>query len=201
MPRPPRYDLVDIPQHVVQRGNNRIRTFFDAQDRLRYLAWLGRAAAECHCEIHAYVLMTNHVHLLVTPRVSMAIADMMQSVGRRYVRYLNDRRQRSGTLWEGRYKACLVKTESYLFCCYRYIELNPVRAGIVKEAGRYRWSSFGRNALGQADALVTEHAAYDGLAPDAEGRRREYRRLFDTPLSAEMLEQIRGDLRACRLAK
>jgi len=201
MPRPPRYQLADIPQHVVQRGNNRQRTFFDVQDRHRYLHWLGRAASECACEIHAYVLMTNHVHLLVTPRLPMAIAQLMQSVGRRYVRYVNERRGRSGTLWEARYKASLVTTESYLMACHRYIELNPLRAGIVEDPARYRWSSFHRNALGRADGLVTEHCVYTALGPDVVARARAYRELFQTDLGPEQLDEIRGDLQSCRVSR
>ena len=133
MPRPLRYDVVGVPQHVVQRGVNRQRTFFSRRDCHRYLGWLGRAAREHSCDVHAYVLMSNHVHLLVTPREPMAIAAMMQSLGRRYVPYLNHMRDRTGTLWEGRYKASLVATGSYLWACYRYIELNPW-------AGPTRWS-------------------------------------------------------------
>lgn len=197
MPRPPRYQVADLPQHVVQRGNNRQRTFFDARDRIKYLHWLRAAAGEHACDIHAYVLMTNHVHLLVTPRHPTAIADMIQSVGRRYVRYLNERRARTGTLWEGRYKACLVTTESYLMTCYRYIELNPVRAGIVRSPERFRWSSYGRNALGRPDALVTEHSSYTALGADLAARATEYREMFKTALSPDQLTQIRRDLNRC----
>jgi putative transposase len=194
MPRPPRYPIADVPQHVVQRGNNRQRTFFRAQDRLRYLHWLREAAAEWSCDVHAYALMTNHVHLLVTPRQPGAIASMMQSVGCRYVRYLNDWRGRTGTLWEGRYKAGLVSSEEYLWMCHRYIELNPVRAGIVGDPARYRWSSFRRNALGRPDALVSEHGAYTALGPDPASRLHAYRRLFAIDLGDEELRKIRSDL-------
>jgi putative transposase len=197
MPRPLRFDVANVPQHVVQRGNNRQRTFVDERDRVRYLTWLRRAAQERCCEIHAYVLMSNHVHLLVTPRAPMAIADLMQSLGRRYVRYFNDRRERTGTLWEGRYKATLVDSEPYLWMCYRYIEQNPVRAGMVESASQYRWSSFARNALGRADLLVTEHSVYTELGDAPETRAAEYARLFEDKLSEKDLDRVRDDLNCC----
>lgn len=178
MPRPIRYDVVGVPQHVIQRGVNRQRTFFSRRDCHRYLGWLARAARDCACDVHAYVLMTNHVHLLVTPHLPMAIAELMQSLGRRYVPYVNHVRGRTGTLWEGRYKASLVATGSYLWACYRYIELNPVRAGLVRHPADFRGSSYRANALGEPDALVTPHAAYFALGRDAEERRAAYRASF-----------------------
>lgn len=198
MPRPPRHPHVDVPQHVIQRGNNRVRTFFCAQDRQRYLGWLRRAATECACDVHAYVLMTNHVHLLVTPREPLGIAALMQSVGRRYVRYINDRHGRTGTLWEARYRASLVSSEAYLWTCYRYIEQNPLRAGMVRQPSRYRWSSFHRNARGCADRLVVEHPLYTALGQGPDERCRAYRSLFDEPLSPAQLQEIRDDLHRCR---
>lgn len=197
MPRPLRYDLTDCPQHVVQRGNNRQRTFFARRDYVRYLAWAGTAAADARCEIHAYVLMTNHVHMLVTPREPFAIARFMQALGRRYVRYLNDRRGRSGTLWDGRYKASLVASGDYLWNCYRYIELNPVRAGMVTDPATYPWSSFARNALGRRDGLVTDHDEYGALGPDVAARIRNYREMFREGLDAGTLEKIRASLDRC----
>ena len=197
MPRSLRYDLVGYPQHVVQRGNNRQRTFFTRRDRRRYLAWAGDAAREAGCDIHAYVLMTNHVHLLVTPREAMAVPRMMQSLGRRYVRYVNDGRGRTGTLWEGRYHASLVGSEEYLFNCYRYIELNPVRAGLVDDPSGYPWSSFAHNALGRRDRLIVEHSEYVELHDDPLKRAESYRQLFDEQLSPEVLRQIRDSLANC----
>ena len=194
MPRPPRYEIADIPQHVVQRGHNRRRVFFSARDRYRYLEWLARAARECSCAVHAYVLMGNHVHLLVTPRLPLAISEMMQGLGTRYARYINDRRERRGALWEGRHKACLVDTESYFLACHRYIELNPVRAGIVDDPARYRWSSFRSNALGRSDPLVTRHPVYESLGRDRASCVSAYRELFATDLTSAELEQIRDDL-------
>ena len=197
MPRQLRYDLVGCPQHVVQRGNNRQRTFFARRDRVRYLAWAREAARDAGCEIHAYVLMSNHVHLLVTPREPLAIAPMMQSLGRRYVRYLNDRRGRTGTLWDGRYKASLVATGDYLWNCYRYIELNPVRAGIVDDPAAYPWSSFRRNALGQGDPLICDHADYATLGDDVNARTFAYRDFFREGLDSDTLMKIRSSLERC----
>lgn len=197
MPRSLRYDLVDVPQHVVQRGNNKQRTFFTRRDRRRYLAWAGAAARECGCDIHAYVLMTNHVHLLVTPREPMAVAGFMQSLGRRYVRYLNDSRGRTGTLWEGRYHAGLVAGGDYLMNCYRYIELNPVRAGIVADPGAYSWSSFAHNARGERDSLIVEHPEYVELGDDPSARASSYRDLFAVQQDPETLRLIRDSLNRC----
>lgn len=198
MPRPPRYDLMDVPQHVVQRGNNRQNTFRGERDYHAYLQFLGESARERGCDIHAYALMTNHVHLLVTPRRTMAIASLMQCLGRRYVRYFNERHNRSGTLWEGRYKASLVGSGDYLYACYRYIELNPVRAGLTADPAAYPWSSFRRNAWGEPDRLVTEHPEYVALGSDAGQRAEAYRELFRLELDAALLDDIRRNLHECR---
>ena len=164
MPRQHRLDLAHVAQHVIQRGNDRRPCFFAEGDYARYLDELREIALREGCAVHAYVLMTNHVHLLMTPTEAGQIARVMQALGRRYVRFINDRYHRTGTLWEGRYKACLVDSETYLLTCYRYIELNPVRAAMVAEAGDYPWSSYGRNAMGRADRLVHLHASYLALA-------------------------------------
>jgi len=133
MARQPRLDLPDIPQHVVQRGNNRLPCFLDVSDRRRYLQMLNDALLETGCRLHAYVLMDNHVHLLVTPPEMGAIAGLMQRLGRNYVGQFNARHRRTGTLWEGRYKACLVDSASYVLRCYRYIDLNPLRARMTDD--------------------------------------------------------------------
>jgi putative transposase len=198
MPRVRRYEITDIPQHVVQRGNNRQPTFFQTEDYCRYLEWLGEAAAREGCEIHAYVLMTNHVHLLITPRRPMAIGRVMQSVGRRYVRHINDKHGRTGTLWEGRHRASLVSTGEYLMTCYRYIELNPVRAGMVVDPAEHPWSSYRRNAWSRADALVTEHGEYSTLGTTTEERAAAYRELFRSEIDPVLLAQLRRDLHDCR---
>lgn len=198
MPRPLRYELTDVPQHVVQRGNNRQLTFFRDRDYQVYQQFLGGAAQRHRCEVHAYVLMSNHVHLLVTPREPMAIAKLMQSVGRRYVRYINDCHGRSGTLWEGRYKASLVDSDSYLLNCYRYIELNPVRAGLASDPAGYPWSSFRRNAWTDVDVLVTDHAEYAAFGETPAERAEVYRELFQIDVGPDVLEDIRSSLNECR---
>ncbi len=177
MPRTMRLDLPGVAQHVIQRGNDRQACFYREIDYVRYLQDLRESALKYGCSIHAYVLMTNHVHLLVTPAAEGAISRMMQAVGRRYVRYLNASLCRTGTLWEGRYKACLVDSEQYVMACYRYIELNPVRAGMVAAPGEYRWSSHAANANGVPDPLVTPHEVYEGMAQTVEKRCALYREL------------------------
>lgn len=151
MPRLPRFGLLGIPQHVIQRGNNRQPCFADEEDYQFYLECAQTASKRCGCAVHAYVLMTNHVHLLVTPHRKEAVPRFMQHIGRRYVQYFNFRYRRSGTLWEGRYKASLVDTEAYVLKCYRYIEMNPVRAGMVRGPSDYRWSRHRHNALDAGD--------------------------------------------------
>lgn len=198
MPRSRRYEIVDIPQHVVQRGNNRQPTFFAPRDRHFYLKCLRESAIRYQCEIHAYVLMTNHVHLLVTPRQPMAIAGVMQSVGRRYVRYVNGCYNRTGTLWEGRYRASLVARGEYLMCCYRYIELNPVRAKIVTDPADYPWTSFRRNAWGRHDSIVTDHDEYSMLGAAPQERAAAYRAMFHAGIEPARLNELRRDLHESR---
>ena len=154
MPRPLRIDFPGIPQHVIQRGNDRQPCFFDDADYLCYRSELRDMARREGCAVHAYVLMTNHVHLLLTPLQPGAVARTMQSLGRRYVRYINATYGRTGTLWEGRYKASLVGDGDYLLRCHRYIELNPLRAGMVADPCDYRWSSHRALAFGEADPLM-----------------------------------------------
>ena len=160
MARLPRIDLPGIAQHIVQRGNDRQSCFAEPGDYGGYLQELREAAMKHGCAIHAYVLMTNHVHLLATPQSEGAISRMMQAIGRRYVACFNARYRRTGTLWEGRYKAALVGSSRYALACYRYIELNPVRAHMVRTPTEYPWSSHGHNALGLKQALITPHCAY-----------------------------------------
>ncbi len=191
MPRKPRFHVPGIPVHVVQRGNNRQAVFYDEQDYRTYLGWLKEGAQRYRCAIHAYVLMTNHVHLLLTPEKEDAIGRLVQYLGRHYVLYINHRYGRSGTLWEGRYKASLVQEEDYLFASYRYIELNPVRAGMVEGPGRYRWSSYHRNALGRADPIVVSHERYRALGSSGAERQQTYRSLFRVHVDAGQLKQIR----------
>jgi putative transposase len=191
MARLPRFVIPGQPQHVIQRGNNR-EALFDAEGDYRfYLEKLAAAAEKHECSIHAYVLMTNHVHVLVTPGTEEGIGKMMQMVGRYYVQYFNYCYQRTGTLWEGRYKATLVDSDQYLLTCMRYIELNPVRADMVKHPSEYPWSSYRYNALGKADHLVKPHSEYlrlGGLEPE---REEAYRQLFRTRIPQMTLDAIR----------
>jgi putative transposase len=191
MARRRRFFLPDTPFHVIQRGNNRSRCFFRDRDYRLYRQWLGEYAAHFGCLVHAYVLMPNHVHLLLTPGDSQGPSQFMQCLGRRYVSYVNRTQERTGTLWEGRFRASPVETEEYLFRLYRYIELNPVRAGMVDHPSHYPWSSFLHNATGREDDVVTAHPHYDQLAPTERERRAAYRGLFDEPLSDELLGLIR----------
>ena len=190
MARQPRIDLAGIPQHIIQRGNNREACFFAVVDRQRYLKWLHMAAEKYGGLVHAYVLMTNHVHLLATGAEQGALSRMMQSLGRRYVRYVNSKYRRTGTLWEGRYKSGLVASDRYLLTCYRYIELNPVRAGFANTSGEYRWSSFHHNARGARDDVVTPHATYLSLGNSDPARQSAYRDLFRRPIDDD-IEAIR----------
>jgi putative transposase len=192
VPRQRRFFVPEQPLHVIQRGNNRCTIFTRDED---YLVFRDRFADACRrydCLVHAYVLMTNHVHLLMTPRAENSIASVMQSVGPRYVRYFNDRYGRTGTLWEGRYRAALIDSDRYLFSCYRYIEMNPVRAGLVSHPRQYRWSSYSANALGQPDVLVAPHERLCALGDDSERRTAAYRALFDQVLDEQEVTHLRG---------
>lgn len=195
MPRRPRILLPDYPLHIVQRGINREPCFFADEDYQCYLHWLEEAAHDCGCAVHAYVLMTNHVHLLVTPSKPGAPSRLMQSVGRRYVQYVNRFYRRTGSLWEGRYKSSLVQAESYLLACMRYIELNPVQAGMVQDPGQYRWSSYRANGLGQPDTRLSSHPLYLALHTDTQFRYQNYRALFRSQLDEEAASEIREALK------
>ena len=194
MARKPRLDVLGIPQHVVQRGNNREPVFFAERDYRAYLRWLDVGAKHYGLEIHAYVLMTNHVHLLVTQQRHKAISRTMQHLGRYYVPYVNRTYRRTGTLWEGRHKASLVDSESYILNCHRYIELNPVRAGLVERPDAYPWSSYHANALGDGCELLTPHREVLGLANCDAERHKVYRSLFNHALSTKTLDEIRQSL-------
>lgn len=197
MARPPRLDLAGIPLHVIQRGNNRAPCFFGDVDRLFYLKCLAEAAAKRGCAVHAYVLMTNHVHLLVTPFVAGAAASMLQDLGRRYVGVINRAHQRTGTLWEGRFKSSLIDTERYFLTCHRYIELNPVRAGLVREPAAYRWSSHAHYAFGRRDRLIAEHDLYLGLGANDTERQLVFQSLFRISIDDDELSRIRNAANTC----
>lgn len=197
MPRQPRYFIAGFPQHVIQRGINRQPVFFEHSDYAMYLNSLRDAAVMHKCQVHAYVLMTNHTHLLVTPRSERTIPLVMQAIGRTYVQALNRKHERTGTLWQGRYKASLVQDDRYLLTCYKYIELNPVRAGLVAAPKDYPYSSFAHNAYGVANALITPHEIYDSLARTPENRQAAYRRLFRDGVAHDILSSIRDTTNAC----
>jgi putative transposase len=191
MARQPRIVLPGQSHHAVQRGNNRSPAFFAADDYRHYLEWLGEAAGQHGCAVHADVLMTHHVHRLLTPVAEASIAKTLQTLGRRYVRYLNAVYRRSGTLWEGRYQSTVIDSERYLLSCYRYSELNPVRAGMVEGPGNYRWSSYHGNALGVSDPLLTPHPLYRALGSHDAERQTTYRALFKAHIDPETLTAIR----------
>jgi len=192
MPRRPRLRIAGIPFHVIQRGNNRSPCFFAQADYYRYLGELGRLSREHGVAVHAYVLMTNHVHLLLTAQHENGVPQLMKFLGQRYVQYVNRRHERTGSLWEGRFRSCLVDTEGYLLTCHRYIETNPVRAGMVRHPADYRWSSYRANAEGFPDALISPHAVIQALGETVEARRAGYRGLFEDALSEPQLELIRS---------
>lgn len=198
MPRPRRIDAPEYPQHVVQRSNNRQAVFFTDGDRVAYLRLLCQHADQQRCRVHAYVLMDNHVHLLATPDAPGGLSRMMQAVSRTYVRRVNDRQGRTGTLWEGRFHSTLVDTDRYLLACQRYIELNPVRAGRVAHPGDYRWSSYRANAQGMPNALLEPHSALELIALDLDERRRRYAGFIEEGIPAVDLAAIRRALQSQR---
>lgn len=191
MARQPRLALPGVPLHVIQRGNNRGACFLSDGDRHLYLRCLSNAAGHHGCHIHAYVLMPNHVHLLLTPDTGDGAAMMMQEVGRRYVRLFNDTYKRSGTLWEGRYKAAMIDSERYFLTCQRYVEQNPLRAALVTNAADYAWSSYRNSAFGIRNPLVTQHEIFIALGREEDERRAAYAALFAEPIPAREIEKIR----------
>lgn len=198
MARVPRLDLPEVTQHVVQRGNNRSSCFVDDQDRHEYLSLLRDALDETQSQLHAYVLMGNHVHLLVTPPIAGAVGRMMQKLGRRYVGWFNLRHGRTGTLWEGRYKACLVDTDRYLLQCSRYIDLNPLRARIATDPSGYRWSSCAGLCRLRQDPLITLHEAQRALCDPVIGAPGAYRAWLGEAITEDELDAIRLYLRQQR---
>lgn len=194
MPRKPRFYVPGAPVHAVQRGHNRSAVFFDDLDYLEYLRCLKQAADSCGGAVHAYVLMTNHVHLLLTPERTDSVGRLFQSLGRHYVRYVNDTYQRYGGLWEGRYKCNVIESQAYLLSCMRYIELNPVRAGMVDHPAEYRWSSYASNALGVSNAVLTQHPEYVTLGRLSGHRQSVYRGLFGAESDPDELALLRRAL-------
>ena len=191
MARLPRYFVPGVPQQVIQRGNNRSPLCVAEPDYQVFLDYLQAAARRQACAIHAYVLMTTHVHLLVTPQQPASLPKTMQSLGRRYVQYVNTTYRRTGTLWEGRYRATLVDSDRYLLACCRYLELNPVRAQMVAHPGAYPWSSYRSHAIGHRDPLLTPHELYGVLGRTDPERQASYRALFAEEVEESHLTAIR----------
>lgn len=194
MPRKPRMYVPGVPAHVVQRGHNRRACFFRSADYSFYLKSLGEGLRRYEISLHAYVLMTNHVHLLLTPSTSDGVSRLMHDLAGLYVAYVNKSYRRSGTLWEGRHKASLVEAERYLLTCYRYIELNPVAAGIVGSPEAYPWSSYCCHAMGRPDPLITDHPLFEALGQDAAKRGCAYRELIKHRLPGDDIHRIRESL-------
>jgi len=191
MPRRSRIIISGVPLHLIQRGNNRQPCFYSDEDYRFYLDWLQEYSRETGCSVHAYVLMTNHVHLFLTPAEADSAGMLMKRLGQRYVQYINRMYQRSGTLWEGRFRSCIAQQEEYLLVCQRYIEMNPVRAGIVDHPGEYRWSSYRSNGQGEKSDLLSCHPLYLRLGMTGEERRAAYRELFRHELGEGIVDQIR----------
>jgi len=196
MPRKLRFYLPGIPAHVMQRGHNREPVFFSDQDYLEYLRCLKHAADNYGCKVHAYVLMTNHVHILVTPESKDSIGRLFQGLGRHYVRYINETYHRHGGLWEGRHKGNIIQSQTYLLSCMRYIEMNPVRAGMVDHPAKYRWSSYAANTLGVSNVILHPHDEYLNLGVSPKIRQRVYQGLFDVIEEPDILKFISQSLQS-----
>jgi len=190
MARKPRICPAGYAQHVVQRGNNRCACFTGEDDYIAYAHWLAEGAKKYDIAIHAWVLMTNHTHLLVTPSDDNTVSLMMQYLGRHYVRRFNRIYNRTGTLWEGRYKSSLVDSDQYVLACYRYIENHPAKASTVSSPGEYRWSSYHANARGVDSAMLTAHPCYEQLAEGKQARLRAYSQLFNNPDAGSLDAEI-----------
>jgi putative transposase len=190
-----RLSLVDIPMHITHRGNNRSRIFLAEHDYRHYLACLAELESNSNCEIHAFALMPNHIHILLTPRAAMAASRLMKRLEQRHAQFINRYNKRTGALYEGRFRSSVVEDTDYLFNCYRYIELNPVRARLVDHPSEYAWSSYMSNAEGVPSFLLTPHRQFIRLGREDEDRRAAYRAMFRKPLDEEMLHEMRGTAR------
>jgi len=190
MARLPRIVIPNQPLHIMHRGNNRQDIFESEADMIRIKEDIRHALSKSGCALHAYVIMSNHLHLLITPTDKIQLSRFMQTMANRYVRYFNATRNRTGTIWEGRFKSCLVDSENYLFTLYRYIEMNPVKAHMVKDITDYPWSSYPHNALGKEDSLITEHVLYQGLAESSVLRAKQYQQIFDSLSISNQEQQI-----------
>lgn len=197
MPRRPRAYLPGYAYHVYQRGNNRAPCFIESENYLLYLKLWRELSSKYNVSVHAYCLMTNHVHFLVTPSCNTGLSDTMKFVGSRYAQAMNRQYEWTGTLWEGRHRSSLVQTSRYFLTCMRYIELNPVRALMVERPEQYCWSSYRANAWGE-NSWLTAHGEYINLSADESGRQRAYRKLFQSLVCEDDLEQIRLAAHYCQ---
>lgn len=191
MPRQPRLVIAGYPHHLILRGNNRSDIFYNDKDRRFFIKCLKDAKEKTKSKIYAYCLMSNHVHLIVEPSTEDGLGNMMQSVGRKYVQYINRAYKRTGTLWEGRFRSSVVSNDEYLLTCGKYIELNPVRAKVVDSPQGYYWSSFGAKISGRKDSLLDEDPLYESLGDTADQRRQNYSRMFADVISNDKLDMVR----------
>lgn len=191
MGRHARYRVPGVPQHLLVRANNRVPMFVGAADHRFFLGFLAEAAERLACDVHAYVLMPNHVHLLATAERPDHLSNLVQSIGRRYVRYFNDRHARTGTLWEGRFKAAPIGNRRLFLACHRYIEMNPVRSGLAATPGAYPWSSHRHHAMGETDPFVTQHPWHVALGDTERERCQAYAALFQEPDGDAAVDAIR----------
>ena len=192
MARQSRLILPGVALHITQRGNDRADCFRRDSDNMLYLLHLRELAEKLACAVHAYCLMSNHVHLLLTPPSAEACQGLMKNLGQRYAQYFNRAHERTGSLWEGRYYSCLVESPRYVLACYRYIELNPVRANLVRHPRSYAWSSHAANAGFRSDGMLTPHVEFLALSEDATRRREIYRNLFEDVVEPSVLGEIRS---------
>ena len=190
MARLPRIVIPNQPLHIMHRGNNKQAIFRSDDDMIRLKEDIAHALSKSDCALHAYVVMTNHLHFLITPKDKQQLAMFMQIMANRYVRYYNTSHHRTGTIWEGRFKSCLVDSDHYLFALYKYIEMNPVKANMVDDIADYQWSSYHHNALGETDTLITEHELYKELGDSLERRSQCYKELFDELEISKQQDQI-----------
>ncbi|CUB04557.1 transposase [Marinomonas fungiae] len=192
MPRRPRTFLPNVPVHIVQRGASHEAVFFDDEDYKAYAGWMKEAAQTYDIAIHAFVLMTNHIHILLTAQNPENVGKFMQHIGRRYVPFINHKYGRSGSLWEGRYKSNLVQSERYFLAVMRYIELNPVRASMVEQAAQYRWSSFRHNSGLKPLSFITPHPIFTALGSNIESRNQYYLSMFEHKQNTQEINTIRN---------
>jgi putative transposase len=190
MARLPRIVVPNHPLHIMHRGNNRQDIFENEDDMIRIKEDIAQALSKSDCYLHAYVIMSNHLHLLITPLDKVQLSKFMQTMANRYVRFYNATRNRTGTIWEGRFKSCLIESERYLFALYRYIEMNPVKANMVKDIADYPWSSYRHNGLGEKNSLITEHELYLGLGISREIRAEKYQKIFASKNTTKQEQEI-----------